>query len=485
MPPPSNKAPPPLPSTGNFSSVQGSSPRRPGDPPSEQWSSSRSSNASRAASPSSGDASMHRVDPGRNSLNDVDSAAQSPIGREGGPPPYSPTSDQARSPPQMASPPGPRPIDGPSFAPGHFVPPPRGESSRAIGIPPRGPASMGLGPPSGPSSFSPGQIIPPQRSGSIQAQPPMGHRPPHGPMSPPPMGMQGPVRNMMSPPPMNGMPGPPRNMMSPPPMNGGPHMGFGPRPVMGGPGPGTIFPGGPGPMGGPQGFGPGPNHLPPHPGPPFAAPGRPASDPNYQGGLRKTPSLHSLSSQHEYFQQGPRSAPPVPNIPNDYIPPERQNSYGAIGPGQGHLRPMLPSAALPRIASSAPAFDVDDSPPTSPTVPKGPVESVILASMKCKIFLQQQHAQWKSLGSSKLTLYQQRPTMLKQLVVEADNKDKTILISTIVLTDGVERVGKTGVAVELSDNGARTGIVYMIQLRNEKSAGGLYESLLAGSDRRT
>ena len=103
--------------------------------------------------------------------------------------------------------------------------------------------------------------------------------------------------------------------------------------------------------------------------------------------------------------------------------------------------------------------------------------------MKCKVFLQQQHAQWKALGSAKLTLYEQQPTFVKQLVVQADNKDKTMLISTIVLTDGVERVGKTGVAIELSDNGARTGIIYMIQLRNEKSAGGLFEMLLAGSDR--
>lgn len=103
--------------------------------------------------------------------------------------------------------------------------------------------------------------------------------------------------------------------------------------------------------------------------------------------------------------------------------------------------------------------------------------------MKCKVFLQQQHAQWKALGSSNLTLYEQRPTMIKQLVVEADNREKTMLISTIMLTDGVERVGKTGIAIELSDNGARTGIVYMIQLRNEKFAGKLYEMILSGSDR--
>ncbi len=103
--------------------------------------------------------------------------------------------------------------------------------------------------------------------------------------------------------------------------------------------------------------------------------------------------------------------------------------------------------------------------------------------MKCKVFAKQNHQQWKSLGAAKLKLYVQPGTNVKQLVVEADTIAKTMLISTIVLTDGVERVGKTGVAVELSDHGQRTGIIYMLQLRNEKSALGLFESLLVGSDR--
>lgn len=135
-----------------------------------------------------------------------------------------------------------------------------------------------------------------------------------------------------------------------------------------------------------------------------------------------------------------------------------------------------------------PSFD-EPSPPNSP-VQETPniaqrVTSTISATMKCKVFLQQQHAQWKSLGSAKLKLYRQHPTNIKQLVVEAENREKSVLISTIVLTDGVERVGKTGVAIELSDKGARTGIIYMIQLRNENSAGGLFDSLLEGSDRVT
>lgn len=116
-------------------------------------------------------------------------------------------------------------------------------------------------------------------------------------------------------------------------------------------------------------------------------------------------------------------------------------------------------------------------------MPVGPVTSTISAQMKCKVFLKQQHQQWKALGSAKLKLYRQSPTNIKQLVVEAENKDKSVMISTIVMSDGVERVGKTGVAIELSDSGVRTGIVYMIQLRNETSAGGLFDSLLVGSDR--
>ena len=85
------------------------------------------------------------------------------------------------------------------------------------------------------------------------------------------------------------------------------------------------------------------------------------------------------------------------------------------------------------------------------------------------------------MGSAQLRLYHESPTNVKQLVVEQDKKK--VLISTIVLEDGVERVGKTGVAVELSDKGHRTGMVYMIQTKDEKAANGLFTSLLAGSDR--
>ena len=217
--------------------------------------------------------------------------------------------------------------------------------------------------------------------------------------------------------------------------------------------------------------------------PPYVVPPVPGSSaPSFQGGLRKSPSASPLNPQREPppFDGGPRQR--KISSPNLLLP--HANSFGSMGEPQPRLLP--PSAQF-----RAPSMVVDSidapSPPTSPTtdVPTGPVTSTISAQMKCKVFLKQAHAQWKSLGSSKLKLYREQPTNVKQLVVEAEDKNRSVLISTIVLTDGVERVGKTGIAVELSDNGARTGIVYMIQLRNEQAAVGLYEGLLAGSDRTT
>lgn len=98
------------------------------------------------------------------------------------------------------------------------------------------------------------------------------------------------------------------------------------------------------------------------------------------------------------------------------------------------------------------------------------------------MYLKQSHGSWKALGNARLKLYHLMPDDVKQLVVENDKKP-TPLISSIILPDGVERVGKVGVAVELSDNGSRTGIIYMLHLRSEESAFALFGQLLEGSDR--
>lgn len=104
----------------------------------------------------------------------------------------------------------------------------------------------------------------------------------------------------------------------------------------------------------------------------------------------------------------------------------------------------------------------------------------LCAQMRCKVFLKQSYAQWRSLGSARLRLYHLLPSRANQLVVV---NEKKVIISSIVLPVAVERVGKTGVAVELSDMGRLTGIVYMLHMRSDESANGLFEQLLQGSGR--
>ncbi|KAF8560439.1 hypothetical protein OG21DRAFT_1452553 [Imleria badia] len=234
--------------------------------------------------------------------------------------------------------------------------------------------------------------------------------------------------------------------------------------------------------------GPHPSNGHPFPTHPSSAPVTPRLVEQSSHRLQKSLSSRSLHTQYQHTQT---SLPPVPSLPDGLPMPQRPYSQRKDSVGSLNMpmsRTLLPSMQMGSRTNSVSGPSIlDPSPPTSPVEerkPLGPVRSVITAQMKCKVFQQQQHAQWKSMGSANLTLYRQEPTNVKQLVVEAGSKEKSVLISTIVLTDGVERVGKTGVAIELSDaGGARTGVIYMIQLRNEDSASGLFKTLLAGSDR--
>ncbi|KAF8761271.1 RhoGEF domain [Rhizoctonia solani] len=221
-------------------------------------------------------------------------------------------------------------------------------------------------------------------------------------------------------------------------------------------------PGGPGPRGppGPQNFQPGPGMLPP---------------------LRTQLSSKSLNSEFSARDRdGP--LPPIPRMPNADPRP------GGSAPSSMYSEFALRALYLREFRSWVDfRIEYDISPPDSPVDEEpqqtGPVTQTVTCETRCKVYAQQEHQKWKSLGSARLKLYQAMPANVKQLVVQADSKSKNMLISTIVLTDGVERVGKMGIAIELSDNGSRTGVVYMIQLKNESSANSLFDALLAGSDR--
>ncbi|CAO1630238.1 unnamed protein product [Parajaminaea phylloscopi] len=226
---------------------------------------------------------------------------------------------------------------------------------------------------------------------------------------------------------------------------------------------------------------PRPDGMRPPPSVPFppASPGavvRPRTPPAFIN--RPPPNFNNPPSS---ASREPLRRPSAPNLRDRangaMTPPVRTRSASSMGSNGG--APKLPSEMLRdgdlRSASNS------NSPPGSPELkPKGPTTSTVSAQMRCRLYLKQSHAQWKSLGNARLKLFHLMPANQRQLVVENDRK---MLISTIILPDGVERVGKVGVAVEISDEGNRTGIVYMLQMRSEDSAQGLFGELIDGSGR--
>ncbi|KAM0791636.1 hypothetical protein ACM66B_006074 [Microbotryomycetes sp. NB124-2] len=216
----------------------------------------------------------------------------------------------------------------------------------------------------------------------------------------------------------------------------------------------------------------------------------------WSGQFEGSRSLGFSGSHYNNRGSGPTSS----RSTNDLLSPgnsiyRSKSAEGLRDRAAGQKQLRMPSERIEEARSnSAPGSaygtgrpDVDeyDSPPASPSklsVSLQPERTTVTAQMRCKMFLQQNHGQWKSVGTGKLKLYLSAPSMTKQLVVEHDKSSKTV-ISTIIMTDAVECVGKTGVAVELSDKGDRTGIIYMLQMKTAQAAAGLFEQLLVGSDR--
>lgn len=253
--------------------------------------------------------------------------------------------------------------------------------------------------------------------------------------------------------PQRPLPGPPRPPPQPPMPNNS--MGRPPLPPAPANGPGPSF----GMNGVPQPRPP--MGRPPHGYPPF----RPH---NMHNDMTRRPSVPDM--RDPTLSRDPRRSSEGPS------PPLRSRSASSSASGP----PKLPSDYLKQNGGRS--TNTGYSPPPSPTRPRGPKTSTVAAQMRCRLYLKQSHGQWKALGNARLKLYHLMPDDVKQLVVENDKKS-TPLISSIIFPDGVERVGKVGVAVELSDNGSRTGIIYMLHLRSEESAFALFGQLLEGSDR--
>ncbi|CAD6903188.1 unnamed protein product [Tilletia controversa] len=379
----------------------------------------------------------------------------------GGPPPNLPPNPFANgSRPMPGGGPGGRP--SPGNGPGPGLPGGSGPPSPA-----NGGRLPGVGPP--PPRLS--GAMPPPQLGSPSQGPQSYMGPPRGPGGPGgPNGFGGPAGP--------GGPGPGGPPMQMNPANGRLPGAVGPPP--------PRLPGGlPGP---PSGWSASPTQSPGGGGspyvngklpPPFPPPQQggapPPFPPPQQGGGRGGPPARIPSAPD--MRSGLRAPPGANGGYTSDSAPHRSRSVTS----ESSVSPALPSEMMKQGLSRASTRD-DFSPPSSPQQSKRELNqsSVVAAQMRCKLFLKQNHAQWKALGNARLKLYHLMPANDRQLVVENDKKR---LISTLVLGDGVERVGKVGIAVELSDRGARTGIVYMLQMRSEESASGLYGLLLEGSGR--
>lgn len=292
--------------------------------------------------------------------------------------------------------------------------------------------------------------------------------PPTGPMRMPIQGGRPPMMVSRPPPPHKSMTDGPALPNVPPPLhliNGAMQRPNRPPPHLNGPPMSTN--GQPPNMNGAGSGGPRMGRPMPPPRPPYHGPGGMAARPPQEAQRRPSaPDLRSRANQDAKRRASEENA----------VMPGRSRSASNAQSGP----PKLPSDFL-KQAGSRPTEQY--SPPSSPTLKnRGPKTSTVAAQMRCRLYLKQSHGQWKSLGNARIKVFHLMPDDVKQLVVENDKK-ATPVISSIILPDGVERVGKVGVAIELSDNGNRTGIIYMIHLRSEESAFALFGQLLEGSDR--
>lgn len=170
--------------------------------------------------------------------------------------------------------------------------------------------------------------------------------------------------------------------------------------------------------------------------------------------------------------------PPMPPQPMQPNPTARNPSVNSARSKMSQS--TYQSRRTTSLAATSPLWTKEEEEDDEKEKPLGPQTSTLVSQQKCKVFLQQDYSVWKNLGWGRLKLYLQSPSQQKKLVVDGD---KSTLISTIILEDGVERVGKTGVAITLSQEGARLGYVYMLQLKNDKLASVFFKQLLEGTER--
>jgi hypothetical protein len=95
---------------------------------------------------------------------------------------------------------------------------------------------------------------------------------------------------------------------------------------------------------------------------------------------------------------------------------------------------------------------------------------------KCKLFVQSSTAKWNSFGSVYMKVSQQYATKKMHVAMESHKGGKTTqLVSAMVQSRNVERLGQKRITFLLVDEFERNSVVYMVQVREELTGDKIFE----------
>lgn len=93
---------------------------------------------------------------------------------------------------------------------------------------------------------------------------------------------------------------------------------------------------------------------------------------------------------------------------------------------------------------------------------------------KAKLFVKNETSNWSTFGNVTMRISQQSPSM--RMLIQIEN-DKSKLVSAIVKSGNVEKISSKRISFLLTDEVAKTSIVYMIHLREDQTGNKIIEYL--------
>jgi hypothetical protein len=104
--------------------------------------------------------------------------------------------------------------------------------------------------------------------------------------------------------------------------------------------------------------------------------------------------------------------------------------------------------------------------------------TTLVMEARCRVLLQNDYNDWTNLNWGSMQLLLEKPSQRKRIIINSD-KAKMKLVDSILWDDGLERVGRTGIAITLKNVDANVRIIYMMQMKDEKTAARAYEIMKA------